>query len=67
MDDKRQRTVTILTLLFVVLWVISAVVRIFHAWPEASVLDSAMPFIVGFWFYTGTQAKKNGEQKAAAT
>ena len=58
---NRQRITTILTAIIVAVWLVSAVVRIFHPWPEASVIDSAMPMVIGFWFFTGTK-KDNGEK-----
>lgn len=54
-----KTVVTILTLVMVTLWVISAVVRIWVAWPEARVLDAIMPIIIGYWFLSNS-SKKNG-------
>jgi uncharacterized MnhB-related membrane protein len=48
--SKKEQVVTLLTLIVVVLWVISAIVRIWQPWPIAGVLDSAMPLVIGYWF-----------------
>lgn len=60
---NRQRVVTILTAVIVAMWIVSAVVRLFIAWPEAAILDSAMAPLVGFWFLSN--ARKNGNGKEA--
>lgn len=57
--DRAQVT-TLLTLAIVVLWIISAVVRIWVSWPPAAVLDAAMPIIVSYWFLSNASVKKNG-------
>jgi len=59
---SRELTVTALTGVIVVLWMVTAVVRIWHPWPEAAVMDSAMPCVVGYWFVSGT-VKRNGAGK----
>jgi hypothetical protein len=56
----RQRVVTILTVVIVVFWMITAVVRIWQPWPAASIVDSAMPLVIGYWFVINAAAKKNG-------
>jgi hypothetical protein len=58
---SRELTVTALTGVIVVLWMVTAVVRIWHPWPEATVVDSAMPCVIGYWFVSN--AKKNGAAK----
>lgn len=63
--DGRQRVVTILTIAIVVLWVASAIVRLWQPWPAAAILDSAMPLVIGYWFVSSA-LKRNGETKAAA-
>jgi len=55
----KDKMITILTLIIVLLWVISAVVRIFQPWPIAGVLDSAMPLVIGYWFVNASSSKKN--------
>jgi len=61
---NRQQIVTILTLFVCGLWTISAVVRIFHSWPEAYVLDAAMPLVIGYWFVSNAA---NGKKTNGAT
>jgi len=56
----RQQVTTFLTVVIVGLWIVTAVVRIWVTWPEAHVLDAAMPMIVGYWFLSNSTAKKNG-------
>lgn len=58
-QPNRDAVVTILTGVLVLLWVASMVARIWVDLPQATVLDAAMPILIGFWF--STQAtKKNG-------
>jgi hypothetical protein len=57
---NRQQVVTILTAVIVGLWIITAVVRIWISWPEAYVLDAAMPLVIGYWFVSNANGKKNG-------
>jgi hypothetical protein len=59
-EADRQRITTIVALAIVAFWIVTAVVRIWVAWPAASVLDSAMPLVVGWWFVSSSSAKKNG-------
>jgi hypothetical protein len=54
---SRQSVTTLLTLVMVAFWIITAVVRLFVDWPVAHVLDAAMAPIVGYWFVS---AGKNG-------
>ena len=61
---NRQQVVTVLTLFVCALWTITAVVRIFHSWPAAYVLDAAMPLVIGYWFVTNAT---NGKAKNGAT
>jgi hypothetical protein len=56
---SRDLIVTALTGVIVGLWLVSAVVRIWHPWPEASVLDSAMPLVIGYYFIS-KPTKRNG-------
>jgi hypothetical protein len=53
----RQQVTTVLTVVLVGMWIITAVARIWISWPEAHVLDSVMPSLVGYWFLTKV---KNG-------
>lgn len=55
----RQEVTNILTLLIVGVWIITAVVRIWVDWPQAVILDSAMPIVLAYWF-ASTAARKNG-------
>lgn len=55
----RYVVTTLLTVVITAVWIISAVVRIWIEWPEAAILDSAMPVIVGYWFVTSA-IKRNG-------
>ena len=58
---NRQQVTTLLTLFLVVLWVITAIVRIWVPFPAAYILDGAMPLVVGYWF-----ASKNGKNGVPA-
>jgi hypothetical protein len=58
----RQQVTTLLTLIIVLLWTITAVVRLWVPWPVANVLDAAMPLIIGYWFVMNAGAKKNGAE-----
>ena len=59
--DSRQKITTWLTLVIVGLWIISFVVRFWTPIPVASVLDSAMPLVIGYWFVSGAATGKNGK------
>ena len=59
-EADRQRITTIVALAIVAFWTVTAVVRIWIPWPVASVLDSAMPLVIGWWFVSSSATKKNG-------
>jgi hypothetical protein len=63
MATDRQRVVTMLTLVIVVLWAGSMLVRIWVDFPAGAVLDSVMPLVCGYWFVA--RAASNG--KAASS
>lgn len=63
---RQQQVTTLLTIAIVVLWLITAVVRIWVPWSVASVLDSAMPLVIGYWFVSNASPKKNGNGEGAA-
>ncbi len=54
LDLTRQQVVTLLTLAIVGLWTLTAIVRLWMPFPAGSVLDAAMPLVVGFWFVSKT-------------
>jgi hypothetical protein len=56
----RQQMVNLLTVVIVAAWIATAVVRIWKPWPEAAILDSAMPLLIGWWFAATAAAKRNG-------
>lgn len=60
MRFDRQAITNILTIVIVVVWIITAVVRIWVDWPQAVILDSAMPIVIGYWFASSAMTKKNG-------
>lgn len=61
MRFDRQQVTTLLTLVIVGLWVITFVTRIWIDWPPASVLDAAMPLVLGYWFVSN--AVNGGKKK----
>ena len=64
---QHQQFVNVMTVLLVVMWIISAIARIWIKWPEVAVLDSAMPSVIGYWFATnavaGVKGSSNGKQQ----
>ena len=48
-----------LTVIVVVVWIITAVIRIWVKWPEAAVLDAAMPLVIGYYF-VAQAVRRNG-------
>ena len=56
----RQQVTTLLTVVIVAFWIITAVARIWIPFPAAAVLDSAMPLVIGYWFVSNAGTKKNG-------
>jgi hypothetical protein len=61
----RDNLIAILTGVLVVAWICSAVVRIWVPWPEAAVLDGAMPLVIGFFFVHGGLKKGNAPSEQA--
>ena len=55
---EREQVVNLLTLLIVIAWIATAVVRIWVDWPEATVLDAAMPLVISYYFISN--ARRNG-------
>lgn len=49
-DPTVQRTTTVVTLVIVVLWFATVIARVRWELPQAVVLDSAMPPVIGYWF-----------------
>lgn len=61
MKLDRQQITNILTIVIVLVWIVTAVVRIWVDWPQAMILDSAMPIVIGYWFASSAMtSKKNG-------
>jgi hypothetical protein len=58
LDLNRQQITTLLTLFICLVWVATAVARIWLPFPAAYILDAAMPVVIGFYFVTA--ATKNG-------
>ena len=56
----RQQITTLLTVVIVAFWIVSAVIRIWVPFPPGAVLDSAMPLVIGFWFVSTSSSTKNG-------
>lgn len=56
----------ILTLIIVAAWIISSVVRRWVSWPEAAILDAAMPVVISYWFAAKAMTKKNGHAENGA-
>jgi hypothetical protein len=56
--DRAQVT-NLLTLIIVAVWIATAVVRMFRPWPEAAIIDSAMPLVIGYWFASTAAGKRN--------
>ena len=60
----RQTVTTLLTVVIVAFWIVTAVVRIWIAWPAAAVLDAAMPLVVGYWFVSNADdQEERGHQR----
>ena len=57
MNLSRQSVTTLLTLVMVAFWIITAVVRIWVVWPEAHILDAAMAPIIGYWFVSAGKSE----------
>ena len=60
LELTRQQVITLLTLFVCVVWVITAVVRIWLPFPAAYLLDAAMPVVLGYYFLTKAANGKNG-------
>jgi hypothetical protein len=58
---SRQQVVTLLTLVIVGVWIVTAVVRIWVPWPVANILDAAMPVVIGYYFVSKSANGKNME------
>lgn len=56
----RQQVTNWLTLIIVLVWIATAVVRIWVDWPEAAILDAAMPIVIAYYFASSALTKKNG-------
>jgi hypothetical protein len=56
----RQQMVNLLTVVIVAAWIATAVVRIWRPWPEAAILDAAMPLLIGYYFAAQAMVKRNG-------
>jgi len=59
-DFNRQRVITIITVMIVGLWIAATITRVFRPWPEAAILDAAMPSVIGYWF-AASAITKNGQ------
>jgi hypothetical protein len=64
MSWDRHQVTTFLTVVIVGLWIITFIVRIWVPLEQASILDSAMPLVIGYWFVAN--ALKNGKNGAKA-
>jgi hypothetical protein len=60
LDMTKQQVTTLLTLFVCVVWVITAMARIWVPFPAAYVLDAAMPLVIGFYFISKNGTKTNG-------
>ena len=62
MATIQQSHVTVISLIIVGLWTVTAVVRIWVEWPAATVIDNLMPLVGAFWFAVtaANGKKKNG-------
>ena len=62
-----QQVTHILTCILVLAWIGTAIARIWVEWPEAKILDDAMPLILAYWFAsTAVNAtRKNGNGVSA--
>lgn len=59
----RQQVTNFLTLLIVGVWIIFSIIRIWVDIPQAAVLDTAMPLVIGYWFTSSAITKKNGNDE----
>lgn len=57
----RTKVITILTLIIVGVWLAIAVISLFFPLPEAGVLDSVVPLVIGYWF--ATKPEKGNESE----
>ena len=57
---NRQQITTLLTVVIVAFWIVTAVLRIWVSFPPGTVLDSAMPLVIGYWFVSASSSTKNG-------
>ena len=63
--DRHQVT-TFLTMVIVGLWIITFIVRVWVPLEQASILDAAMPLVIGYWFVANALKKNGNGAKAAA-
>jgi hypothetical protein len=65
-QPSRETVVTILTGVVVVLWLAVTIARIWVEIPQATILDAAMPLVIGFWFSSQAMKPGNGTTKEPA-